>query len=220
MLLVCFSPPMRNHPRNKGLKKGLSSLTPTQIQRMKHENRWLLKVNVWDLQDMFFWGFHLLYISGMYTNPCVEGGVLQRLDFTTILPQPADKKGSFCLTPKHDPRNLGLVTPYGIVQIEPFITVVVPVGDGSRWRFSRFPEGRWHRHPLDQQWLPLGTQRWSVENPRGLRLPSTPWWEHSQMSRYGCFQKWWYPQIIHFHRVFHYKPSILGYHYFLETPIW
>lgn len=39
MLLVCFSPPMRNHPRNKGLKKGLSSLTPTQIQRMKHENR-------------------------------------------------------------------------------------------------------------------------------------------------------------------------------------
>ena len=30
---------------------------------------------------------------------------------------------------------------------------------------------------------------------------------------YGCFQKWWYPQIIHFNRVFHYKPSILGYPY-------
>ena len=28
-----------------------------------------------------------------------------------------------------------------------------------------------------------------------------------------------YPQIIHFNRVFHYKPSILGYPYFLETPI-
>ena len=28
---------------------------------------------------------------------------------------------------------------------------------------------------------------------------------------YGCFLKWWYPQIIHFNRVFHYKPSILGY---------
>ena len=27
------------------------------------------------------------------------------------------------------------------------------------------------------------------------------------------------PQIIHLNRVFHYKPSILGYHYFLETPI-
>ena len=29
--------------------------------------------------------------------------------------------------------------------------------------------------------------------------------------RCGCFLKWWYPQITHFNRVFHYKPSILGY---------
>ena len=27
------------------------------------------------------------------------------------------------------------------------------------------------------------------------------------------------PQIIHFERVFHYKPSILGYHYFWKHPI-
>ena len=27
----------------------------------------------------------------------------------------------------------------------------------------------------------------------------------------GCFQKYGYPQIIHFNMVFHYKPSILGY---------
>ena len=27
------------------------------------------------------------------------------------------------------------------------------------------------------------------------------------------------PQIIHFNRVFHYKPSVLGYHFFSETPI-
>ena len=40
------------------------------------------------------------------------------------------------------------------------------------------------------------------------------------MTIYGCFRKWWYPQIIHFNRVFHYKPSILGYPLFLETPIW
>ena len=33
-------------------------------------------------------------------------------------------------------------------------------------------------------------------------------------SEFGCFQKSWYPQIIHFNRVFHYKPSILGYPYF------
>ena len=31
---------------------------------------------------------------------------------------------------------------------------------------------------------------------------------------YGCFQKSCYPQIIHFNRVFHYKPSI-----FWGTPI-
>ena len=38
------------------------------------------------------------------------------------------------------------------------------------------------------------------------------------MDSYGCFPKWWYPQIIHFNRVFHYKPSILGYHYFWKHP--
>ena len=37
---------------------------------------------------------------------------------------------------------------------------------------------------------------------------------------YGCFHKWWYPQIIHFNRVFHCKPSILGYPYLLDTPIY
>ena len=38
---------------------------------------------------------------------------------------------------------------------------------------------------------------------------------------YRCFQKQWYPQIIHFNRVFPYnKSSILGYLYFLETPIY
>ena len=36
--------------------------------------------------------------------------------------------------------------------------------------------------------------------------------------RYGGFLKWWYPQIIHFNRVFHYKPSILGYPYFWKHP--
>ena len=29
---------------------------------------------------------------------------------------------------------------------------------------------------------------------------------------------WWYPQIIHFNGVFHYKPSILGYPYFWKHP--
>ena len=32
------------------------------------------------------------------------------------------------------------------------------------------------------------------------------------------FLKWWYPQITHFNRVFHYKPSILGYHHLRKHP--
>ena len=35
---------------------------------------------------------------------------------------------------------------------------------------------------------------------------------------YWSFLKWWYPQITHFNRVFHYKPSILGYPYFWKHP--
>ena len=42
------------------------------------------------------------------------------------------------------------------------------------------------------------------------------------MDVYGGFLKWWYPEIIHFNRVFHCKPpSILGvFPLFLETPIY
>ena len=35
---------------------------------------------------------------------------------------------------------------------------------------------------------------------------------------YGCFRKTWYPQIIHFNRVFHYKSWTLGYPYFWKPP--
>ena len=35
---------------------------------------------------------------------------------------------------------------------------------------------------------------------------------------YGCFRKWWYPQIIQFIRDFHYKSSILGYPCFWKHP--
>ena len=43
-------------------------------------------------------------------------------------------------------------------------------------------------------------------------------WRGSMGMVYGRFRKWWYPQIIHFNRVFHYKPSILGYPYFWKHP--
>ena len=39
-------------------------------------------------------------------------------------------------------------------------------------------------------------------------------WMNQNDYVYGCFRKWWYPQIIHFNSLFHYKPSILGYPYF------
>ena len=42
--------------------------------------------------------------------------------------------------------------------------------------------------------------------------------DSTKFCRYGCFRKLWYPQIIHFDRVFHYKPSILGYPYFWKHP--
>ena len=35
---------------------------------------------------------------------------------------------------------------------------------------------------------------------------------------YRGFRKWWYPQIIHFNRNFHYKSSILGYPYSWKHP--
>ena len=59
---------------------------------------------------------------------------------------------------------------------------------------------------LDNAWPPgnRGKNHWKLHEFRTFLL-------------HGCFRKWWYPQIIHFNRVFHYKPSILGYPYFGNT---
>ena len=52
--------------------------------------------------------------------------------------------------------------------------------------------------------LPLNPQtlweKWKILIPRNM----------GETCIYRCFLKWWYPQIIDFNRVFHYKPSILG----------
>ena len=51
----------------------------------------------------------------------------------------------------------------------------------------------------------------------------TTWHDHLRY-RYLCTYIWWVfpkivvPRIIHFNRVFHYKPSILGYPYFWKRP--
>ena len=43
-------------------------------------------------------------------------------------------------------------------------------------------------------------------------------WSHLIRTLILDYLKWWYPQTIHFSRVFHYKPSILGYPYFWKHP--
>ena len=43
-------------------------------------------------------------------------------------------------------------------------------------------------------------------------------WKIQSSVTTGCFPKLWYPQIIHFHGFFPYKPSILGYPYFWKHP--
>ena len=60
-----------------------------------------------------------------------------------------------------------------------------------------------------------------VSTPRILKLVGMiPNCFQNAVKAFGCFQKWGIsPQIIHFNRVFHYKLSILGYPYFVETPI-
>ena len=71
-------------------------------------------------------------------------------------------------------------------------------------------------HPMPHECIVL-TPTWAVI--------SWPWlfavvffrgWNATQS--YGCFLKQWYPQIIHFNRVFYDKPSILGYPYFWKHP--
>ena len=42
--------------------------------------------------------------------------------------------------------------------------------------------------------------------------------QHQLSPTFGCFQKYGYLQIINSNRVFPYKPSILGYHYFWKRP--
>ena len=60
--------------------------------------------------------------------------------------------------------------------------------------------------------LPLNPQthweKWKILIPRN----------GGETCIYRCFLKWWYLQIIYFNRVFHYKPSILGYPYFWKHP--
>ena len=73
-------------------------------------------------------------------------------------------------------------------------------------------------------WVGIRNQKWDGnEGPkpwkrrsRNLKTPC----HHFKLlvNQNGCFRKKWYPQIIHFNRVFHSKPSVLGYPYFWKHP--
>ena len=71
-------------------------------------------------------------------------------------------------------------------------------------------------HEQMMQWMSVFPKWPALETTRWGWFAPTSW--NNQEQKYGCFQKWGYPQIIHFNKVFHYKPSILGYHYFWKHP--
>ena len=70
-------------------------------------------------------------------------------------------------------------------------------------------------------WVPLSAWCFNTKPPRPsvLRnLLESPM-AHERRFIWGFPKKWWVkPQIIYFNRVFHYKPSILGYPYFWKHP--
>ena len=59
------------------------------------------------------------------------------------------------------------------------------------------------------------SERMNHEHFSGVKPQSPPnGWSWKRLhSSYGAFLKWGYPQIIHANRIFHYKPSIFGYHH-------
>ena len=84
-------------------------------------------------------------------------------------------------------------------------TVVLPAHGGKSMACNI-----WHRKSC--KWI-------SSTHPEPARFTTFNYVKsHILTNIYGCFQKWGYPQIIHFNRVFHYKPSILGYPYFWKHP--
>ena len=66
-------------------------------------------------------------------------------------------------------------------------------------------------NPSEKHW-----SKWDVFPQIGVKIKTYLSCHHLVL--HGCFQKQWYPHIIHFNKVFHYKPSILGYFYFWKHP--
>ena len=58
------------------------------------------------------------------------------------------------------------------------------------------------------------SSNWIISPRFTVKIISKKWNHHKDVSKNSGI----YPQIIHFNRVFHYKPSILGYPYFWKHP--
>ena len=73
----------------------------------------------------------------------------------------------------------------------------------ERWGWHIMKVHGSKRWGFNHHWNPdLGTQ---------TRMPGSPRKNSkSGFGTFGCFHKWWYPQIIHFNRVFHYKTIHFG----------
>ena len=71
-------------------------------------------------------------------------------------------------------------------------------------------------HAMDFHNKILALSWWPQSKPI-ITQPTRVFSDHSSNQPIGGFRKWC--QIIHFNRVFHYKPSILGYPYFWKPPI-
>ena len=66
--------------------------------------------------------------------------------------------------------------------------------------------------------LTYPTKRESSENHRLKNAVPVPWICDGSQGTWVVPKIWENPQIINFNRVFHYKPSILGYPYFWKQP--
>ena len=92
---------------------------------------------------------------------------------------------------------------------------------------SPFSERRWSKPLVGWKGLFQGLAGWPGDESASIVFPVSRKHEKDGFLRDVCVCIWvfpkigvLYPQIIHFNRVFHYKPSILGYHYFWKQPFY
>ena len=100
----------------------------------------------------------------------------------------------------------------GVTQHRIYILSLCFLQIGFLQSHQKLPDGR-------KRWSTSSSGLWGGENSNSEWMHVTPVDAFDLMvCIYGCFRKKWYPQIIHFNGVFHYKPSILGYPYFRKHP--